>query len=77
MEDEKEKYQDDLNSEQGGESYKSISFPSSDIEDIYIGNECYEMDSNPEIEDFHNYVFGEGYKTLVNVSKAVVKYLQG
>ena len=54
------KYIDELNSEHGGESYKSISFPSSDIEDIYIGNECYEMDSNPEIENFYNYVFGEG-----------------
>tara|TARA_B100001564_G_C20477905_1_gene595677 strand:+ start:333 stop:824 length:492 start_codon:yes stop_codon:yes gene_type:complete len=71
------KYIDELNSEQGGESYKSISFPSSDIEDIYIGNECYEMDSNPEIENFYNYVYGEGYNTLVKVSNAVVKFLQG
>ena len=33
----------------------------------------YEEGSNPKIDDFYNYIYGEGYQTLLKVSNAVVK----
>ena len=41
----------------------------------------YNLEMTPEVYnakgEFYNYDFGEGYNTLVKVSKAVVKFLQG
>jgi hypothetical protein len=52
-----------------------ICFTSSGIEDTYVGGEQYNEGSNLKIDDFYNHIFGEGFKTLVEVSNSVVDKL--
>tara|TARA_Y100000813_G_scaffold197532_1_gene183076 strand:- start:67 stop:267 length:201 start_codon:yes stop_codon:yes gene_type:complete len=52
-----------------------INFSSSGIEDTFIGGEQYIEGSNITIDAFYNHIFGEGFKTLIEVSQSVVNKL--
>ncbi|MCH2021965.1 MAG: hypothetical protein MK207_05740 [Saprospiraceae bacterium] len=45
-------------------------------EEIYKGGDPYEEGSNAAIDNFYSYLFGEGFKTIIDVSNAVVGFLQ-
>ena len=58
-------------------SPNDIYFPIPDSGDeIYKGGEPYEIGRDTSIDDFYSYLFGDGYETLLKVSKAVVNYLK-